>query len=796
MKKILLTFFSVVATCVLQATALYENCTFRKESGYVTVDGKPAIKVYHAGYYHAGAVFKDMKVIPGRSYRLSFEVKSGGKRWNAFYLRIFFKDKRPRLDLNSEQLRGNEWHRRDWEFTVPADYKFDTVELQLHARTTGDRTVFYRNLDLKEIPAPEKYELFITSPKFRNNIYSTVPVKNISGFVTLPPGVKSAGFKLLFQDRVIASGEGNRFEFPAENLAVGEYTLIADCGKAVIVRKIRKFAPNKVEHIPDDDLVFRVNGKPFFPLIANSFGNIDRDARRELRAVTARQGFNVFFTRAESAGDLAEQLADARKGGYKLLLRLVYHGPDAPEEFLPWWNANVARVLTPENLANEALFAYSIKDEPAVKGEPFAPIVRVYRKLRELDPFRPIWINEAPHGTAAGLRDYTAACDLYGMDVYPVGRWNHGSIGNPKLLHCVGSAMALCAESVHHLKPIVAYLQAYSWKNDYYKEERCIYPTLRESRFMFYDSILNGVTAAAYYGFNYFRDPKFVSTLFTMSREINAMSGVLTSAKNAKLTVPAPLKALVKELDGKKFVIVCNYDTKPFRAEIKLPFASGSKIHVLFEKRSVNAGKNGVVKEEFQPFDVHIYALEELQDTLDRSALAPALAKWEAMIKPVKWIWGPRNIRNIRLLKEIEVTHSLRSALLVTAGDVPGELFINGKKVIRFGNFRNCSVANILKHIHRPGKYVLEAVIEDKAGSAGFFLDIHTHSNNIGNKRYVTDSSWKYLPGTDSSPVKDAVKKAKPVMVVAPLGKGPWGKRVATPDTRKIRKAVPPKIIP
>ena len=71
-------------------------------------------------------------------------------------------------------------------------------------------------------------------------------------------------------------------------------------------------------------------------------------------------------------------------------------------------------------------------DEPAHGHVPAAGCVAVYQHLRSADPDHPVVIIEAPRGpsptphgpdtplTAAAVAPYAAACDIHGVDIYPV----------------------------------------------------------------------------------------------------------------------------------------------------------------------------------------------------------------------------------------------------------------------------------------------------------------------------------------------------------------------------------------
>src|SRR5215475_12046238 len=75
--------------------------------------------------------------------------------------------------------------------------------------------------------------------------------------------------------------------------------------------------------------------------------------------------------------------------------------------------------------SHPALFAYKGIDEPRnpFRGEDWirpAGLVRAYKKLKELDPKRPVVIIHAPRNTIAELTPYRPACDITGADIYPI----------------------------------------------------------------------------------------------------------------------------------------------------------------------------------------------------------------------------------------------------------------------------------------------------------------------------------------------------------------------------------------
>ncbi len=88
--------------------------------------------------------------------------------------------------------------------------------------------------------------------------------------------------------------------------------------------------------------------------------------------------------------------------------------------------------IVAEFKAHPGLGAWKGVDEPALGQVPVAGCVAVYKHLRTIDPDHPVVIIEAPRGpgpapgspsvrlTAAAVEPYASACDVHGVDIYPV----------------------------------------------------------------------------------------------------------------------------------------------------------------------------------------------------------------------------------------------------------------------------------------------------------------------------------------------------------------------------------------
>lgn len=156
------------------------------------------------------------------------------------------------------------------------------------------------------------------------------------------------------------------------------------------------------------------------------------------------------------------------------------------------------------------LGAWKGVDEPAHARVPAAGMVEVYEHLKGLDPDHPVAIIEAPRRrgpkpgspdeplTVAAVRPYAAACDIHGVDVYPIPRGAHA--GGPPVntdISVVGDMTRIVAEASPG-KPTWTTLQI-AWSG-VLPPHPIVFPTLPQARFMAYDAIVAGARGLFFFG--------------------------------------------------------------------------------------------------------------------------------------------------------------------------------------------------------------------------------------------------------------------------------------------------------
>jgi hypothetical protein len=151
-------------------------------------------------------------------------------------------------------------------------------------------------------------------------------------------------------------------------------------------------------------------------------------------------------------------------------------------------------------------------DEPAHGHIPAAGLKAVRQHLRTIDPDHPIAIIQAPRApalpgkkqdrrlTVAAVKAYAAACDIHGVDIYPVSSPAGKHAGGPPVntdISVVGDVTRILARATAR-KAIWTTLQI-AWSG-VLPPHPTVFPTLQQARFMAYDAIVAGARGLFFFG--------------------------------------------------------------------------------------------------------------------------------------------------------------------------------------------------------------------------------------------------------------------------------------------------------
>jgi hypothetical protein len=258
-----------------------------------------------------------------------------------------------------------------------------------------------------------------------------------------------------------------------------------------------------------------VNGKRVFPIGVSDGPPFDGTAPSGQPAWAEIADAGVTFVRnytVWTAAAAAEQL-----------LTVKQHLDAATQHGLQLW---LALAGIDNNLAHKPLLdqiAGTVKghpglgvwkgaDEPAHGHVPAAGLVAVYKHLRTLDADHPLAIIEAPRApsprsgapdrplTVAAVKPYAAACDIHGVDIYPVSKPPGMHAGGPPVntdISVVGDVTGIVRRASPR-KGLWATLQV-AWSG-VVPPHPVVFPTLPQARFMAYDAIIAGARGLFFFG--------------------------------------------------------------------------------------------------------------------------------------------------------------------------------------------------------------------------------------------------------------------------------------------------------
>jgi hypothetical protein len=260
-------------------------------------------------------------------------------------------------------------------------------------------------------------------------------------------------------------------------------------------------------------------------------------------------------------------------------------------------------------------------------GPPVRPekIVEGYQRMRATDPNRPVLLNLGQavawdnwYGRGVRSRhpedypEYVQGCDIASFDIYPVTHDKPEVAGN----------LWYVARGVERLK---------GWAQDkpvwnciecsriHSKERK---PTPHQVRCEVWMSIIHGSMGLIYFVHEW--EPKFDESALLTDREmyaavsqINHQIGELAAVLNSP-TIPGaatvassnadvPLATMVKRQGGDVYLFAVAMRAGQTRARGTVTGLSGANaVEVLGENRTLES-KDGVFRDDFQPWDVHLY---------------------------------------------------------------------------------------------------------------------------------------------------------------------------------------------
>jgi len=361
--------------------------------------------------------------------------------------------------------------------------------------------------------------------------------------------------------------------------------------------QIKPGQPSRVEIIEGGIVI--VNEQPFFPIglfcvPKDYFGEIRRTGANTMMQYRgyfeSRNGVKDYLDQCMANGLMGvvdvqtyTKVSKTGKADIKGLTRLVNDAKDHP-----------------------ALLAYYIADEPEYGKAPVEEYVKAYKTIKDLDPFHPVILL---NNQSEAIKKYAFAGDILMPDPYP---GFYQALPPGFSLSRIGEFMTDAREAK---RPAIWITPQIHNGPCYHDERGEIFgrtPTLAEERFMTYSAAVHGARGFLYWCYGACRwdmrdTPKYAEAVKALLAELKLMGGVFATGKEIDTVhAPEPIRLAAWTLADQLYIVAVNNSDAKAKARITIGDAQWKELHVLSENRKVEV-RNGVVKDEFRPWDVHIY---------------------------------------------------------------------------------------------------------------------------------------------------------------------------------------------
>jgi hypothetical protein len=253
---------------------------------------------------------------------------------------------------------------------------------------------------------------------------------------------------------------------------------------------------------------FFVNGTPVFPIgftqgpptgaVADNGLNAMQELRKEGFAFQQWQCLKGAWGPAKEA-ELDALLKEANQEGMHVAIWIADLVDLTPSDTAQL--AELKRVLT-KYRNDPAIFLWKGADEPQWGKIPVDHLRLFDETVHAVDPDHPVWVTQAPRGTAADLEPYSKYFDVGAIDIYPVSYPPGMHSGNGNLgLSAVGDYTLEIRKALDYQKPAMMTLQI-CFSGVIKPGKTLRFPTFADERYMSYQAIIDGARALLYFGGN------------------------------------------------------------------------------------------------------------------------------------------------------------------------------------------------------------------------------------------------------------------------------------------------------
>ncbi|MBE6372461.1 MAG: hypothetical protein E7055_10375 [Lentisphaerae bacterium] len=448
----------------------------------------------------------------------------------------------------------------------------------------------------KEFQVDARYmpiALRMIAPHYRNSIFATQKLKEVCFTAKFdfagkrPPakvrgGIRKDGKILVSQTAVPdASGQAG-FVFPVEGLPHGKLEIFAAAGEDEAAMTLRNLPYKQGEVWRGTDGNWYKDGKKLFILAGwnsspyNRYYNIvTRDPRKDEDFFF--YNVNTYLGIGKIRKDIVDgKLTDAVKRFYRRKIEMYKDHP--------------------------RLFGHFLCDEPDIAGYSHDGFRKVLDYLLELDPYHPFMIS--PGG---GVLDFADCAEISGYHAYPKVAVDRQMANFDKIVHNMDRCMTYFRRT--GTAPTITYLHQGFDYSDWGQTDTRV-PSYEEFRNQNLLSLILGGRGLMHYNRGEDNYPELSIGIPHLTHEQKVIGNeaiIEADAAEPVKVLAGNLRTLAKHnAAGEYWVLVCNTSFQPVEGSFHFPPFGSGKIRVLSENRSA-AASEGVIKDHFKPYEVHVY---------------------------------------------------------------------------------------------------------------------------------------------------------------------------------------------
>lgn len=302
------------------------------------------------------------------------------------------------------------------------------------------------------------------------------------------------------------------------------------------------------------------------------------------------------------------------------------------------------RKTVEEFKSHPALLYWETEDEPSyVWKKPLEArvgpqrIIDTCKFVKGIDPVHPFYLNHSPTNLVSTLRKYNTGSDIVATDIYPVvphgtresyALWEDGRQGD--FLNPYISQVGQYADKLRQVggpsRTALMVLQGFAWEQLREKDRNAkmiLYPTLAETRFMAYQSIVHGSNGIVYWGLPYTPPEaplwghvkRVASELYQLRAELAARPAPLRLTRSYHDTghsLDRGIEWIAKPSGHCVVLIAVNADSNP--VEVTFGGLEGWRRAARVAESGEVAIEGARMRDSFAPFGVHVYRLQQARE--------------------------------------------------------------------------------------------------------------------------------------------------------------------------------------